>query len=467
MPDMLSSFMRMANLFGPQQNSSPPEQIPLIQRAPQFPSQLPYDENVTAQVEPEPPAPQSTLDAFRESVLHPPVREHMTYPKSTLNGLTKALEIASTPTDYEKNRVYVDGQAYQQAKAWKDPATGQTKFINKYKQPGFMEQVMKAMPAAVSAGADVANQPYADAVADWEMKNKGLGAAATAEANAALANQRNATAGYTAQRPGLEQQKIDISADRVSVSRMTAEERVRASQLNTMTDREKLQMLQDGRISIADMNNAAAMERVNAQQAGATERTGMQQTGANQRTDATIAGANQRNEATNAASIERTHVAGAEARQTKGTPSANAGMTSQLPTQQIKAHQLRANEGIQTNPKWRNWLSIDQNGMVEIEPPSEHWYDSGPTHKEYDDMVAWMRGEQAAAPINQPTVQPATPPTKAPGSSKMPAPQTKAAPGSASVIPMTTPDGKGVRMVPEAQVQTALQQGYKYKTAGK
>lgn len=446
MNNMLQSFLRVANLYNPQQMANTAsEPIPTLTRPPQFPTSLGYDESISAPVE----EPQSSLEAFRQSVLHPPQREHMTYPKSTLNGLTEALKIAATPTDYEKNRVYVNGQAYQQVRAYKDPTTGETKFINKYKQPGFMEQVMKAMPAAVSSSVDILNQPFEDAKADWEMKNKGLASAVNAEAQMALAKQREASAGYTGQR-------ADIERDRIAVQRMTAEERVRASQLNTLTDEEKLQMLQEGRISLADINNAAAMQRVQAQQAGALERTNVQQTGANQRTAATQAGANARTAATVAGANQR-NAARIEA--SKNT----AGVTSQLPTQQKVALQNKTQQLINQHPEWSDYISFNDQGFPIIEPPSTGWFGGGPDKATYDAIYNALYGAGQPAPINTP--QNTAPPTKAPGSSKMPPPKVKAAPGSTSTVPMITPDGKGVRMVPENQVQTALSQGYKYKTA--
>lgn len=430
----MQAFQRAYNAFGPQQQQEEQpvanEQIPMLPSpnfdAANIPTHLPYDENVNAQVEPERVEDHSTLDAFRESVLHPPQREHYTYPKSTLNGLTKALDVARTPTDYEKNRVYVNGDTYQKARVYTDKVTGEKKYIQQYKQPGFMEQVMKSMPEAVSGATDMLNQPHADNVADWELKNKGLGAAVNAEANMALAGQRNANAAAIPRRLDQKDREIDIK-------NMDAETRRRLSSLKDLPESVKTQWLIDGRITVAEYNAQAAMKRVEAQQTGANTRTGMQQTGANARNAASITGAKERNDAdnkaagernaaTNTAGLERTHAAGDEARKTKGTPSADAGITSQLSTQQKVGHQLRATQAVQDHPGWKNWLSIDENGMVQIEEPSKNWFDPGPTQKEYDEVVAYLRagGTTSVSPPSTSTVpsgsgsKPAIPPAKNP-----------------------------------------------------
>lgn len=292
------------------------------------------------------------IEAFQDSVLNPPERTRMTYPKSTLNGLTSALKIAATPTDYEKNRVFVDGHPYQQVKAFKDPETGQIRYINKYKQPGFMEQVMKAMPDAVSPAVDILNQPREDAVADWEMKNKGMQAAINAESALALAQQRRAQADYTGQRG-------DIERDKLAVQRMTAEERVRASQLNTLTDEEKIQMLQEGKVSIQELQNAAALQRVMMQQAGATARNNATIAGANQRNAATIAGANQRNTAT---------IAGANQRNDARIAAGQSGSGTISETQQRVAMQRKAAQIINRNPELAEYIIYDDANFPTISP---------------------------------------------------------------------------------------------------
>lgn len=460
MTDMLQTFMRMANLYNPQQmGSDMPSELPLQTRPPQIPTHLPYDESVTAPVEEE---PQSTLEAFRQSVLNPPKRTHMTYPKNTLAGLTEALKIAAEPTPTQQNRVYVNNQPYQKAKVYTDPTTGEKKFITAH-DPSFMTQVMRAMPAAVSPAVDILNQPYADAVSDWEMRNKGLSAAANAESQMALASQRYANAGAIPERLRQGNRALDIK-------QMDAETRARLASLKDLSDSEKVQLLQEGRISLEELR---ASNQYTLQELRGEQRTGqIEQQGQIRSGQIAQQGNIRSGQIAQQGQIQKevAGVRGEEARKTKGTPSANAGVTSQLPTQQIKAYQIKANQLVQDHPEYKDYITIDDNGMVQVEPPTERWYGhSGPTKEEYDQIVSYLRGGTTAAPVNQPPAKPQTtaPSTKAPGSSKMPPPKVKAAPGSTSMIPMTTPDGKSVRMVPENQVQVALGQGYKYKTASK
>jgi hypothetical protein len=180
------------------------------------------------------------MQQFRDTVLNPPQRQHMTYPKSTLGALDAALQVYNTPTDYEKNRVYVDGNAYQRASTYKDPVTGEQKFITKYKQPSFMDQVMKAVPAGLPGAIDVMNQPQLDAEADWKMKTEGLQKGIQAESNLALSQQRSAQAAA-----------IPINA----------ETKRRLSELKDLPDSVKQQMVNDNRITVAEMQISGAMKR--------------------------------------------------------------------------------------------------------------------------------------------------------------------------------------------------------------
>lgn len=443
-PSMLDSFLQQAGLartYGPQDDTEaymgmPPElpvqqgmAPPLINRgAPgiSVPNAYgdeeysgPIDEEVMAEVE----QPVDTMEAFRQNVLNPPKRTRMTYPKNTLAGLDAALKIAAEPSPLEKNRVWVNGVAHQKQQVRIDPVTGEKQFITNVHEPSFGSQVMRAMPASISPAIDILNQPREDAVADWEMQNKALKEAAGAESAIALAKQREAQAGYTGQRAGLEQQKIDIS-------KMTADEKARVSRLNTLTDAEKIKELQAGRISLAELQAAEALKRVNVQQAGATQRTGMQQAGATQRTGMQQAGATQRTGMQQTGATERTGmqqtganqrnaatIAGAAARneaaiegrlKLKQTPSSGANSTSQLPTQQIKAAQLRAGQAVQDHPEWEDYLSVDQNGMVHIDAPSTSWYDAGPDQDTYNEIKSYLREGMPAATTAAPPAKPTT-----------------------------------------------------------
>ena len=367
------NFLKMQNIFGPE-----PQQD---ERFMDMPSRLPsstgpyqtgsYQTPVRGTLDQWMPPDQRAdmmyqggedtelMDAFKRSVLNPPERTQMTYPKSTLNTLEAALKIAATPTEYEKNRVFVDGNAYQKQRVMYDPVTGEQKFITNVEKPGFMKPVVQAMAAGGMQGPiDVLNQPYQDEVADFKLRHEALKDAVTAEG---LNRQRLAQAGYTGQRAGLEQQKIDIN-------RMTAEERARVMQLNTLTDAQKIAELQAGRISLAELQAAEAMKRVQAQQTGATERTRMQQTGAGERTAATQAGANARAQAAIASAERRVQMqqAGANERNAASIR-ARAATGGQSETQNRVEIQRRAAELLATNPELSDSITWDENGFPVID----------------------------------------------------------------------------------------------------
>lgn len=459
MGDMLNSFLRMANLYNPaQMGGDMPAELPVGPMQPQLinrqgpsqsmPGQYPpqmdtpwgnIDETVEVGVEQDPTV--STLEAFKQNVMNPPKRKHMTYPKNTLAGLDAALKIAAEKSDFEKNRVFIDGDAYQQVRAFKDPNTGEVRYINKYKQPGFMEQVMKAMPASVSPAVDILNQQREDELSDWDLKNKSLGAVAKAESEMALARQRDANAIYQGARPGLEQQKIDIS-------RLTAQERVRLSQLNTLSDQEKLQFLQDGRMSLAEYQAAEALKRVQEQQAGADRRNTADNTAAGERTAAVVAGAGARNAATIAGANQRNAatIAGANQRNTANINArgATAGATSQLPTQQKVALQNRTQQVISEHPEWAEHVSYNEQGFPVISMPDTSWgVETDPADVEmYNQIYQAIYGQPrgGAAPVQAPPAPPApsaTPPTNTP-TAKPPA-QTQQDPMKVPIPPPKIP----------------------------
>ncbi len=371
--------------FLDQFNQSFQQPIPQLQR-----QQPPIQITAAPFPQPEPlPAPdpsEELFNAFKENVLNPPQRTQMTYPPNILAGLTKALDVARTPTDYEKNRVFVDGNAYQKARVFDDPATGKRHFIEPYKQPGFMENVMKAMPEAVSVAPAILNQQHADAMTDWDIKNKGLGAAINAQSSMELARQRGAQADYLSQKP-------DIERDKIAIQRLTAEERVRVSQLKTLTDRELEQMRIDGRITLAEYNATQAMKRVEAQQAGATQRTAMtiegnqvlekiRQKGRIDLEDLRSLNDEELEKLRQDGRIDlesRRHInreleirsRGEETRKTKTTPGGSDA--SKYPTQDRVATQKRVSEVLAANPEWKKkeWVTFNEQGFPVIATPED------------------------------------------------------------------------------------------------
>jgi hypothetical protein len=480
-----TDFLRMQNMFGdPKQvagmsniaNMQVPQLQELAPRQPQIPTEInrnpfqydgPVDEEVT--VGPERP---DLMEEFKQSVLNYPKRTQMTYPDSTLNGLTEALKIAATPTDYEKNRVFVDGHAYQKSKVFKDPVTGENKFIQPHKQPSFMDQVLKAMPASVSATEDILNQPYKDQVTDYNVRNKALGDAvniettqdyrkAQARSAESLANKRDIEASYV-------DDKSRQADEALAIKLQDANTRERLSRLKDLPDSEKERLLLNRQITLQDIRDAAAMERVERQQRGATERTGMQQAGANSRTAATVAGANQRTEATIAGAQKRVETQQTGATQRAGMRGGGASAGS-YPTQQRVALQAKTSQFLNQHPEYEGYVTYNPQGFPVIESPG--W--GGPSKEEFDAIYEGIYGGTQAPAQQTPTATPPAPVASIPGQAERdakfppkPVPTKPAAStpsGGQGAIEMIAPDGS-VRRVKPDQVQLAESQGFKKKT---
>lgn len=436
-------FMRMANLFGPQAQSTDtmplpkPDEVINVPNEPVYGSDVP--EQVNIGVEPTP------LEAFRQSVLHPPEREHMTYPKSTLAGLEAALKIAAEPSPTSRNRVYVDGQAYQKGGVITDPKTGKQRIVTTVKDPSFMEQVLRAMPAAVSPAVDILNQPHADAVTDFELRNKGLKDVIGAESTMELARQRGARA--------------DTEPIRANATALNSQTRAYLASLNTMTDAEKIEALQAGRVSLEDLRAANQMKLQETKGTQAIDQ--IKARGEEQRKNTELQGGIQKSiqGMRGQQAMQQIGARGEEARKTKETPSPTSGATSQLPTQQKVQMQSNVTRVVNEHPEWKDYISFNEQGFPEIEAPG--WF-SGPTKEEYDQMFEAVYGTSKSdtnkpAPI---TTKPTTPkPTTAPKS----APKTSDTSGS---VVMLTPDGKGVRLVPKDKIELAKSQGYTLKGKG-
>lgn len=451
----------MVNNQAPQIQVDPIPQLPM--RQPQYPTitapSPTIDEEVFAPVQ---DSSEELFEKFKQNVLNPPQRTQMTYPPNILAGLTKALDVARTPTDYEKNRVFIGGNAYQKAKVFKDQE-GKEHFVEPYKQPGFMQNVMQAMPEAVSVAPAIQNQKRADELADWDLQNKGISAAIGAQSQMELARQRGAQADWYGARP-------DIERDKLTIARLTAEERVRVSQLKTMTDRELELARQQGRLSLAEYNAVQAMKRVEAQQAGATERVGMQQTGATQRTAMTIEGNKVLEQIRQRGRIDLEDLRslndqeleqlrqdgridlesrrqinreinirkqGEQNRETKAAPGAPGSSAGNYPTQQKQAAINKANEVLNAHPEWKDLITFDpQTGMPRLEEPSDPWF-GAQDFTEYDKAYKELYGRDRnpAATGSTTTTPPATPTTPTTTTPPKASPNTTTPPGTPKVNP--------------------------------
>ena len=451
------------------------------------------------------PLPQSLgdediLNEFRRTVLNPPQREHMTYPASMLGSLDAAFKIAATPTDYEKNRVYIDGNAYQQAKQYTDPVTGEVKYINKYKQPGFMEQVLKAVPAGLPGAIDVMNQPHEDAVNDWKLRVEGLQKGAQAEASAALAGQRQA-------------QAAAIPMNALS-RRMDSETKARVAMMRDLPDSVRQQMVLDGRASNIEAQQAGALQRA---QLGATtqrdiailrnmnaielremigdqameqlERRGVIESGQitqrgqiesghiTQRGQIESGHITQRGQLTaeqidQRGRIER-EIAAQRAKDAIALKAAPGGPGQSQSQQKIALHG-RISRIINDMPDAATYITfndqgfpvIDANNKLDLESRAHLYrliYEESPGATAFGtpQVPPTPSGFGGQAPPAAPNVNPAQAPQGAAPVQQPAIPPAAGGPsGGAGAIMMLAPDKKSQRMVKAADIQTALDQGY-------
>ena len=453
MPSMpetgMQQFLRIAGLFGPQDDTNAYEGMPselptpLINRQPNAGISMPNaygDEaeqgfNPRAMGEEDPES--STLNAFRQNVLNPPKRTQMTYPKNTLAGLHKALEIAAEPSPLEKNRVWVNGKAHQKQSVRTDPVTGEKQYITNVHEPSFGSQVMRAMPASISAATDILNQPREDAVSDWELKNKGLKEAIGAESQMALAGKRGAEAGAIPR-------KLDQGDRALDIREMDATTRDRVSRLKDLPDSEKLRLLQEGKITMQELNSAAAMSRL---ERGGEIRSGQITQQGNIRAGQ-IAQQGDESRKTVAArggiQKELARIRGEEARTTKQTPGA-AGSAGSSETQQKVGLQNRTAQVLSQNPEWEDYVTFDDNGFPKIESPNAGgWFGSGPDKETYDKIYEGIYGAGRAAPV---------PPKGKPTTVTTP-PKPSAKPNTAQPVPVPPPMTPGIQPIIQSSAST-------------
>lgn len=310
-------------------------------------------------------------------------------------------------------------------------------------------------PYDINETKKIMDMPYEQELGDYGNKLKTAQAAASIEqkdrADRALTAQRYGSAAKSVASIPQTQQKIDISADRARIAGMNAETRARAQALQEkikdLPDSERLRLVQEGQIDLEDLRNAGAMERVQAQQAGATHRTEMQQSGATQRERESQAAATGRTE------MQQT---GANQRQEDKQD------TGQLPSQQKVRMQLRATQAVREHPEWKNYVTIDSNGMVQVKPVGGGGFFGGGLDEDTrKQIVDYLNGTGISAVAPPPEVSQSKPPAKP---TKLTNKKPTSPPNTShGMIQMYAPDGKSFRMVPQDKVQIAIEQGYSYK----
>lgn len=311
-------------------------------------------------------------------------------------------------------------------------------------------------PMDIEESNKILQQPYEQDLADYRNKLAARREGANLErqtlTDKSLAAQRQSSAAKNIASIPQAWAKIDIQEARIRVAAFSAETRARAEQLaealKDVPESERLKYVQQGRISVEDMHNVAALERVKLQQGGATERTRIQQGGALQREREQQTGALEREREQQSGATERTRMQqeGADTRQTEKQD------TGSIPTQQISGQKLDFNKMVRDHPEWSNYVTQDSNGIPQLKTPS--WQYGHPSQDVYNQMKSYLEGKKPTAKPAKP--QAAGPANTAPGAAR-PANVPK------DSIEMWAPDGKSTRWVPPAQADLAVSQGYSYK----
>lgn len=467
----LQNFLRMTGLFGPQDDSAAyegmPSELPMARGTPPIaaPNRGAPGISMPGAYGPEPqqgfnpqamgePDELDTLAAFKQNVMNPPQRKHMTYPKNTLAGLDAALKIAAEPSPLEKNRVWVNGKAHQKQQVRIDPVTGEKQFITNVHEPSFGSQVMRAMPAAISPAVDILNQPHEDAMGDWDIKNRGLAAAANAESAMALAGQRRANAGAIPEKTRQGDRALDIKE-------MDAETRARVASLKDLPDSERLRLLQEGKVTLQELNAASAMAK---QERGGEIRSGqIDQQGRIRSGQIAQQGDIRSGQIAQQGDIRSGQIAqqgdiragqiaqqAGEARATKAAPSGAGSAAGQVPTQQRVAAQAKATQLLDEHPEWKDKIVMDPDTqMPTIKLPNDPWMGE-PDYTEYDKIYEALYGRKrgatggAAAPITAPPAARPAKPAASVGATPPPvvAPVKAGGSGGKGSVRVTTPDGR-------------------------
>lgn len=287
----------------------------------------------------------------------------------------------------------------------------------------------------------------------------------------------------------LEKEKTDLAREkeqgRSNIANRGMDVKEKLAALKDMPESEKMKLLQDGRISLQEYRDSAAMKRL--------EVTGQQRLDlAAQQGDIRSGHIDQQNEGAmnrvvKQGEIGSSYIAqrGEEARKTKTTPSSTTTSNSQ----QKVALQNRAVQFANQNPELASHLTFNEQGFPVISPDA-------PVKAQ---MLIYksIYGTSATTPVGAPgdvnlpatggVAQPVQQPVQQPMTSQLPKPlptnkfgvlqktdtiqpdaeepQPQSPANNSVIMIKTTPDGKKVtRIVPKDKVQIALSQGFEYQT---
>lgn len=233
------------------------------------------------------------MDEFTNTVLNPPQRRGPSAMRMLGTGLLSALQGSTGP----ESRVPLYNE--------KGKKVGE-------REAGFFESLGNK-PYNVKQANEILDMPYDAEVEDFktkaEQQYKAAGIEKTREEKAALAEQRRATARVAIPSQAEARGKTaDAAVTRANASMMNAQT---AAFIHNMTDAQKLEALQSGKVTLQEMQDAAAMMRTNANNVAAQGRVDTQQAGATQRTGMQEAGDTSRNNASIQAGIEKAQMQGA------------------------------------------------------------------------------------------------------------------------------------------------------------
>jgi hypothetical protein len=271
------------------------------------------------------------------------------------------------------------------------------------------------------------------------------------------------------------QEKINLAKEREknrseqTDRRLSVSERLAA--LRDMTDSEKMEALQSGRVSLQELRDAESMKRVERQ--GEIRSDQITQQGDIRTGHIEKQGEIRGRQIEKQGEIGSRYITerGDQARKTKQTPSG----TPQTESQKKVALQSKAIGAINRDPSLAEIITFNEQGFPVISPDA----DPAAQMNAYRVLYGSNRGDinlpletpptrVTSTGITQPTAQPVVPshttgplPTNKQGVIQM----------TDSVTPdkqpesvvMITPDGKGTRVVPKDKIQIALSQGYKHK----
>lgn len=207
-----------------------------------------------------------------------------------------------------------------------------------------------------------------------------------------------------------------IKQQRADTSQYSAETRRNLANLHDLTDSEKLQMLQDGRVTLQDLKDAAEMKQI--QERGKNTVTAIQERGKN------------------ATELERT-------RQGNRLDLKNApGPEKEMTPQQMKTDAFNKAAQIKnTDPELGKWITVDPStGSFTIDPKTPL------------DSLSLIRAGIYGRNKD----------VKLPADNKF-SNKSLEKPNDTDMVEMFTPDGRDTRMVPKDKVNLAISQGYKAK----